>query len=285
MTTGLADMERFFAEARDRSRSIGERCAALGRSLEIGDTFYSSPADPKADPVLAKWLLETQAQMDRLFHDELRPALDSTGIELASVTTLDASERAYLERNIFEPILPVLTPLALDRACPLPRVDGRSLAVAFVLAPTERGVRRGHDDLFAMVQVPRLVRRLVAVPQNGAHLLHATRKLVPFEELVAAFGARLFTGYHVTEIGFFRVTCSPIGAPRRLELNLHSTSTSAFPTRIEERLHQVLPSATLCRRSSMLQLQDLCRLVTPNRLPARRVEPMVAALTALAVAS
>ena len=181
------------------------RVAGLKRRIATGIAVRSaSGLEPREVleqiGLVAHDLLDQQA---RIFHDEVRPALEEEGITVVRWEELAPEEQAQLGRIFGEQLFPVLTPLAVDPAHPFPYISGLSLNLAVVLANPKTG-----KEHFARVKVPPLLPRLLrvhAVPPDSTVDLYHTR-FVPLEDVIAAHLSELFPGMEVREHFTFRVT-------------------------------------------------------------------------------
>src|SRR6266576_720255 len=135
----------------------------------------------------------TAARIDRLFADEIRPALDKEGIRLVDTADLTDDDQAWSTNAFVERIFPVLTPLAVDPAHPFPYISNLSLNLAVV-------VRQGPHipPLMARVKVPPLLPRFLVLPDG--------ERFVPVEQVIAAHLGSLFSGMQVQAQYSFRVT-------------------------------------------------------------------------------
>ena len=70
---------------------------------------------------------ELVAREDRIFLDQVVPALSAAGIRLSSWSSLDDEDRGYLVDVFEREIFPVLTPLAVDPGHPFPYISNLSL--------------------------------------------------------------------------------------------------------------------------------------------------------------
>jgi polyphosphate kinase len=133
------------------------------------------------------------ADQDRLFREELAPALAKEGIEFVKWHELSVQDTDTLRGVFSEGIFPVLTPLAVDPGHPFPYISNLSLNLAAMIRNPTTQERR-----FARVKVPPLLPRFV-VCQDG-------RRLVPLEDLIAAHLDTLFPGMTIEGVWPFRVT-------------------------------------------------------------------------------
>ncbi len=152
-----------------------------------------TPAEELA--AIREALLPLLAEHQRVFAQELVPALAEQGIRLADYRSLSSTQKAALRRYFDEQVFPVCTPLALDPGHPFPFIANLSLNLAVVLDDPAHGRR------FAFVRVPDALPRLVRVPGEK----EARPTFIWLEELVAAHCDSLFRGVPVAEVFPFRV--------------------------------------------------------------------------------
>jgi polyphosphate kinase len=176
------------------------RVAGLKQRLELGSD------QPGADGLTVTEQL--QAIHDRTcslvaaqyacLNDVVLPALRRQGIELLARTTWEPSTAHWLERYFELEIEPVLSPLALDPARPFPRIQNKSLNFIVRLAGQDAF---GRDTGLAIVQAPRSLPRVVALPEANGH-----KRFVLLTGIVQHFVSRLFAGMEVLGCHQFRVT-------------------------------------------------------------------------------
>src|SRR5689334_6126457 len=124
-------------------------------------------------------VVELVHRQDRLWLDELRPALAGVGIAVGSLDELHKGERERLAETFRKEILPILTPLAVGPGQPFPYISGLSLSLGFVA----RHHRTGEERL-ARVKVPEGLPRFVTLEDRGL--------LVPLEQVIAHFLPMLY---------------------------------------------------------------------------------------------
>src|SRR5512132_177456 len=134
---------------------------------------------------------ELTVRQGRLWKRELRPALASAGIEIASIDECSEHEQEKLQRYFESEIYPILTPLAVGPGQSFPYVSGLSLSLGVIASDPETG-----EERFARVKVPEVLDRFVRVG----------RRLVPLESVIAYFLPMLFPGMEIAERALFRVT-------------------------------------------------------------------------------
>jgi polyphosphate kinase len=96
-----------------------------------------------------------------LWKNELMPELAKNGIRFQAVGELNAKRAAWATKYFREEVFPMLTPLAVDASHPFPQLANKSHNL-LVRAKTQRGGERLH----AIVQVPRVIPRLIALPRG-----------------------------------------------------------------------------------------------------------------------
>ena len=104
---------------------------------------------------------EIVAKQYALWKNELRPELAKNGIYVREIAELPAKRAAWAHRYFQQEVLPMLTPLAVDASHPFPHLLNRTHNL-LVRAKT----RRRSEPLHAIVQVPRVVPRLIALPRS-----------------------------------------------------------------------------------------------------------------------
>ena len=176
------------------------RVSGLKQLLELGSTqtapdTLSIPEQLAAIHACARQLISDQYSA---LNDVLLGELHAAGIELLAGTDWDAKTHAWLERHFVAEVEPVLSPLGLDPARPFPRIQNKSLNFIVKLAGKDAF---GRDGDMAIVQAPRSLPRIVALPAAGGR-----QRLVALSTIVEAFVARLFTGMQVLGCYQFRLT-------------------------------------------------------------------------------
>ena len=132
----------------------------------------------------------------RVLTDEVLPALEQEGIVIRrGIKDLTDAERKHLREVFRREIFPVLTPLAIDPGHPFPHLANKSLNLAVVVE------RPKHPDkLFAVVQVPAVLRRFVPLPTDKGAVF------APLELAIRLHLEELFPGMTLDYATMFRVT-------------------------------------------------------------------------------
>jgi polyphosphate kinase len=207
---------RVLEEAQDPANPLLERVKFLCITSSNLDEFFeirisglkqqieNNVIDPGPDglsaaqvfPKIEARIRRMVADQYRLWNEELVPALSAANIHFHRVEELREADfdwaRDYFEREIF----PVLTPLAVDPSHPFPQLLNKSLNIIVVLH------RPGslEEARYAIVQVPRVLNRLIRIPHLGGH------HFVFLSNLIDCFIESLFPGVKASGAYAFRVT-------------------------------------------------------------------------------
>jgi polyphosphate kinase len=136
---------------------------------------------------------ELAKRAERIFLEQLCPALAQVGIIFSSYAELDEEDVKALDEVFEERIFPVLTPLAVDPGHPFPYISHLSLNLAVLVRDPVTAQRR-----FARVKVPPLLPRFLVMPDG--------ERFVPLEQVIGAHLDQLFPGMEVIDDYSFRVT-------------------------------------------------------------------------------
>jgi polyphosphate kinase len=154
---------------------------------------------------------------------QLLPELARNGIRFLNPAKLDAADRKWLEQFYRTEALPVLTPLAVDPSHPFPQLLNNSLNLIVKLEAKAGGkpVTR-----FAVVQVPRVLPRLVALPQRDARM-----DFVFLDQLIGRHLEDLFPGTKIH--GWW-----PIRVTRNSELYIDEEDVENLLAAVEQELQR-----------------------------------------------
>lgn len=134
-----------------------------------------------------------------LWNDELLPQLAKNGIRVREVSQLNAKRAAWANKYFVDEVLPMLTPLAVDASHPFPQLLNKSHNL-LVRAKTQR---RG-EPLHAIVQVPRVIPRLILMPRGKG--TDEPWEYIYLASLIKQHIAELFPGLILDGVHAFRVT-------------------------------------------------------------------------------
>ncbi|PYK10234.1 MAG: polyphosphate kinase 1 [Verrucomicrobia bacterium] len=148
---------------------------------------------------IQKTVRELVATQYALWKNELLPELAKNGIYVREIAELPAKRAAWAHRYFQQEVFPMLTPLAVDASHPFPHLLNRSHNL-LVRAKT----RRRGEPLHAIVQVPRVVPRLILMPRGtGAN---EPWEYIYLASLIKQHIAELFPGLILDGAHAFRVT-------------------------------------------------------------------------------
>jgi polyphosphate kinase len=138
-------------------------------------------------------VLELTRHDERIFQDEVVPALQDHGIQLLGWSDLGDDDRKELVEVFEQQVFPVLTPLAVDPGHPFPYISNMSLNLAVLVRDP-----LSNEQRFARVKVPDILPRFVALTDGVRYL--------PLEQLIAEHLHALFPGMEIVSHHPFRVT-------------------------------------------------------------------------------
>ncbi len=201
------------------------RVAGLQQQLYAGIAPQDYAADG-LDPArqlteIDRRVHELVAAQERVLYEEVVDGLAAGGITWVRIDQLDAEERAHVNTLFRDAIYPVLTPLAIDPGHPFPHVHNKSLNIALQVENEQTG-----QQLFAVVQVPAVLNRVVVLPGAKDRV-----RFVLLEEVIAAHLGDLFGGFRVVDHTVFRVT-------RNTDLTINEDEAEDLLQTIEETLRQ-----------------------------------------------
>src|ERR1700730_16795309 len=143
---------------------------------------------------VARELVATQY---KLWKEEILPELAKNGIRVQEVAQLNAKRAVWAQRYFQQEVFPMLTPLAVDASHPFPQLLNKSHNL-LVRAKTQRG----GEPLHAIVQVPRVIPRLIALPRGKDE----PWTYIYLADLIKHHIAELFAGLILEGVHAFRVT-------------------------------------------------------------------------------
>jgi len=188
------------------SRNLDEffevRVAGLKKRLEYGSIQPGPDGLAPAETLeriseLAHRIVDEQY---RVLNEELNPQLEAQGIRFLKRDAWSAGLRRWVERFFNREVLPVLTPIGLDPAQPFPRVLNKNLNFIVSLSGKDAF---GRNSGLAIVQVPRVVPRLIRVPAEHSR---GSDDFLFLSSIIHAQVRDLFPGMEVHGCYQFRVT-------------------------------------------------------------------------------
>ncbi len=158
----------------------------------------------------------------RCYGRSLKPGLKKEQIHLSKGKKLDPIQKEFLDHYYLNNIFPVLTPMVVDSSRPFPLLLNRSLNIAVLLAnPDQDG-----QPIFATVQVPAVLERMVAIPSTVYRA-----SLIFLEEVIKDNLSALFNGHRILAKGCFRIT-------RNADLSLDEEGAEDLLEAIEQSVKQ-----------------------------------------------
>src|SRR5438034_838681 len=142
---------------------------------------------------------ELVAAQYALWNEELLPQLAKNGIRIPKMAELSAKRAAWAHRYFQEEVFPMLTPLAVDASHPFPQLLNKSHNL-LVRAKTQRG----GEPLHAIVQVPRVLPRLIVMPRGKGE--DEPWVYIYLASLIKQHIGELFPGLILDGVHAFRVT-------------------------------------------------------------------------------
>ncbi len=199
------------------------RVAALKQQIESGITERGPDGRTPAEAFkeVSQRTREMVRSQYRTWSESIQPALAEAGIVFSHVSELSAEQGAWLDQFYFEQVASVLTPLGIDSAHPFPDLLNKSLNV---IAEIQVGPADNNETRLAIVQVPRILSRIVKLPSSGE-----IQQYVFLEEVIFRHLDNLFPGNKIRGHWCFRVT-------RNSELYIDEESAASMIKAVEREL-------------------------------------------------
>ncbi|MBB2201776.1 RNA degradosome polyphosphate kinase [Gluconacetobacter tumulisoli] len=137
-------------------------------------------------------------EQQRIWKD-LRGHLADAGIVLCDLDSMNDADREWLDTCFMDRVFPVLTPLAIDPAHPLPFIPHMGLALSLRLMSADTG----RFVMSAMILLPAQIERFVRLPASLSP--EGGARFILLENLIALCIGRLFPGLVAGEWGVLRV--------------------------------------------------------------------------------
>ena len=233
--------ERVLSEARDKNLPLFDRLKFLSITASNLDEFFMVRVASLKDQVHAGYhktdiagmtakeqLKEISARTHELVHVQyntlnrsLIPALEKAGMHLvAAHEDLTEEQMAFVDRYFEDNVYPVLTPMAMDSSRPFPLIRNKTLNIAALLT----GKKTEDETVFATVQVPSVLPRLVQIPSEGE-----TKSFILLEQIIERNIGILFSNY--------KVLCAyPYRIMRNADLTIDEDEASDLLKEIENKL-------------------------------------------------
>src|SRR5436305_7255732 len=191
MTIFSNNLDEFF-----EIRVAGIKQQIQSETSDVGPDGMSPTETFNAIQRLVHELVATQYDF---WKKELMPALAKNGIRLHDVAQLTGKRAAWAKRYFQEEVFPMLTPLAVDASHPFPQLLNKSYNLL-----VRARAHQGGEPLLAIVQVPRVVPRLILMPRGKGE--DEPWDYIYLASLIKNHIAELFPGLILDGVHAFRVT-------------------------------------------------------------------------------
>jgi polyphosphate kinase len=127
----------------------------------------------------------------------LLPQLKADNIVFRAYGELSQTHKDFVKSYFNNTLFPILTPMAIDGSRPFPLLANKSLNLI---------VELDGENMYALVQVPSVVGRLVELPKAKTKADGEVREFILLEEIIKHFADKLFEGCKVLSVASFRIT-------------------------------------------------------------------------------
>ena len=200
------------------------RVAGLKQQVE-SDIVERSIDGKTASETIRAIHKEVRRMIDQQYlcwREELLPALAKNRIHILDYDQLTPADRSWVEQYYQANVRPVLTPLGIDPSHPFPQLLNKSLNIVVQLEIEREGQ---IERRLAVVQVPRVLPRLVRLPRGDERL-----DFIYLGHLIGHYLADLFPGTKILGFWHFRVT-------RNSELYIDEEDAGNLLKAVEDELH------------------------------------------------
>ncbi|MDI2090053.1 RNA degradosome polyphosphate kinase [Commensalibacter oyaizuii] len=210
--------QRVVEEAENTRNPLLERVRFLSISASNLDEFYSvrvaglagqvregfiTPSPDGLTP--AQQLAAIRERVKGLFADQqriyktLKSLLTEVGITVCHPQDLSPADLNWLKSYFMERVFPILTPIALDPAHPVPFIPNLNMAIALRLV----GQKNDRNRKYVLILLPSQLPRFLALPVSikGAKI----QRFVLLEDIITLFISVIFPGYKIGNYGLLRV--------------------------------------------------------------------------------
>ncbi|MCR5743044.1 MAG: RNA degradosome polyphosphate kinase [Lachnospiraceae bacterium] len=222
---------RILNEAKDKTNPLFERIKFLSITASNLDEFFMVRVGSLTDMKNAQYTkldiagMTVEEQLDAIaaeahefmdaqygaLNNSIRPAMQAEHINiLRNFEDLTEEEAEYVDRYFMDTVYPVLTPMAVDSSRPFPLILNKSLNIgALLIKNADSLINRGKKDrdkddddtVFATVQVPNLLPRIVELPHNQEE-----KRYILLEEIIEKNLKKLFLNYEIKCAYPYRIT-------------------------------------------------------------------------------
>jgi polyphosphate kinase len=202
-----------------------KRVGGLKRQVEAGvGTLSADGLSPRQQLTTIRRALEPQLkEQERIFIEDVRPALARERIELVAWTDLSEEEKTFSAEYYDLRIFPLLTPLSVDSGHPFPFMSNLSISLGFALVHPDY-----EDPLFARVKVDSNIPQWIRLPARASE---ERFRFLNTRELIVQHADSLFPRMKVLSHMPFRIT-------RNVDLDVDDEDAEDLMEAIEEELRQ-----------------------------------------------
>lgn len=187
-----ANLDEFF-----EIRIAGLKQLVAIDDLQIGSDGLTPAEALKSITKITRHLVNEQYH---ILNNELLPALAKEKIHFLPQAKWDEAQADWIKQYFRNEIMPIVSPVALDPAHPMPRLVNKSLNFIVSLEGKDAF---GRDTPLAIVHAPRALPRLIPIPNELGKKGH---NYVFLSDIMAARAHELFAGMQVTGCYQFRLT-------------------------------------------------------------------------------
>ncbi len=260
----LAFNDRVLMEAKHKENPLLERLKFLSIVYSNLDEFFMVRVASLKDQVNAGFnkkdpsgmtpkqqLKEISLRVHQMVHKQynvlnrgLLPKLREKGIEIKKMKGLDGTERDFAEKYFKKQIFPVLTPIALGPGRSFPLILNKSLNVGVLL----QGNSLEADFIFATVQVPAMLPRLIKLPHGKKNTAFILLEDLIQDQIQCLFGARA-------------IAVSPYRITRNADLSIEEEEAEDLLIEIEKSLQKRKWAAAVRLEVGQNAHQDMVKLL------------------------
>ncbi|MDP7052005.1 MAG: polyphosphate kinase 1 [Verrucomicrobiota bacterium] len=197
----LLERIKFFCIANSNMDEFFEvRVAGLKQQIESAVVERSMDGRTATEifDAVSERVHEMVDELFRCWRQDLMPSLAKKDLRFHQIDDLSPNDRKWVETFYREQVRPVLTPLAVDPSKAFPLIVNKSLNV---IGRVELKKGRSTEQRLCIVQVPRVIPRLVQLPRPDRR-----QDYVFLADIISYFIDDLFPGTKVLGAWRFRVT-------------------------------------------------------------------------------
>lgn len=137
-----------------------------------------------------------------VYNNVILKALEKENIHIKNSSTWNDKEKKFAEYYFVTNLQPILTPIGIDPLHPFPLVQNKSLHFAVALDGKDEF---GRNSQIAIVEAPRILNRVIHVPEEIANNKHT---FILLQDIISMHVDKFFHGLKVLGCYPFRVTRS-----------------------------------------------------------------------------